>query len=100
MRRRIERDGYDKDRQNPLGRVVGGHDCRADLEDEPCNNCIAEGDAIDLPLFQLTEERAHLCPVAYVVSAIPIIASSLESQCSFVRQYEVRIRLIATGQTL
>src|SRR4029453_16921261 len=67
---KTKRDRRDKDRQNPLGRVIGGHDGRAYWEDEPCNNCIAERDAINLPLFQLTEERAHLGPFAYRVSAI------------------------------
>src|SRR5207247_3437507 len=72
---KTERNRRDKDRQNPLGRVIGGHDCRADLHDEPCNHCIAERDAIDLPLFQFTEEGVHLSPVAYIISAIATITS-------------------------
>jgi hypothetical protein len=60
----------DKYRRKPLERVVDGHDRRADLDDEPRNHSIAERDAINLPLFQLTEERVHLGPVAYVVSPI------------------------------
>ena len=28
--------------------MVGGHDCRADLYDEPGKYCVAERDAIDL----------------------------------------------------
>jgi hypothetical protein len=32
-------------------RVVGEHDCRAYLDYEPGNYCVAERDAIDLPLF-------------------------------------------------
>jgi hypothetical protein len=98
--RESECDRAIKARQNPFVPLIDGHDRCSDLDDEPCNRCVAQRDTIDLPLFQLTEERAHLCPVAYVVSAIPIITSSLESQGSFVRQYEVRIRLIPTGQTL
>jgi hypothetical protein len=56
-----ERDGR-KDRQNPLVRVTSGHSSRANLHDEPCNNCTAQRDAINLPLFQLPEERVHLGP--------------------------------------
>src|SRR5215471_12931667 len=60
MRLGIERDCSDKDRRNPLGRMICGHDCCADLDDEPGNYCIAHRDAINLPLFQLTEEGVHL----------------------------------------
>jgi hypothetical protein len=35
---------------------------RDDLHDEPGNHCMADRDAINLPLFQLTEERVHLSP--------------------------------------
>ena len=48
---KTKRNYRDKDRQNPLGRVVSGHDCRAYPDDEPGNYCIAERDAIDLPFF-------------------------------------------------
>jgi hypothetical protein len=58
----IERNHYDKAPQHPLGRVISGHGRRADLDDEPCNDSVADRDAIDLPLFQLTEERIHLGP--------------------------------------
>src|SRR5262249_48596027 len=57
---KAKRNPRNKDRQNPLRGMVGGHDCRADLDDEPRNYCIAHRDAIDLPLFQLTEERVHV----------------------------------------
>jgi hypothetical protein len=60
--RTAERCYGNKDWQNPLGRVVGGHDSRAYLDDEPGNRCVAERDVINPPLFQLTEERVHLCP--------------------------------------
>ena len=60
--RKAERDHCDKDRQNPLGRVVSGHNRRAYLDDEPSNHCIAKRDAIHFPLFQLTEEGAHSDP--------------------------------------
>src|SRR5215475_3422413 len=60
--RKAERDHCDKDRQNPLGRVVSGHNRRAYLDDEPSNHCIAKPDAIHFPLFQLTEEGAHSDP--------------------------------------
>src|SRR4030095_10490500 len=60
--RKDERDCGEKDRKNPLGRVTGSHACRAYLDGEPRNYCKAERDAINLPLFQLTEERAHLSP--------------------------------------
>src|SRR5262245_7875438 len=80
MRLGIERDCSDKDRRNPLGPVIGGHDCRVDVDDEPANHYVAQCDAIDLPLFQFTEERAHLSSlVAYAVSAIQRIRSSLDS---------------------
>jgi hypothetical protein len=59
---KTERDHRDKDRQNPFRRVVGRHDCRAYLNDEPGNHRIAERDAIDLPLFQFMEEGVHLGP--------------------------------------
>jgi len=62
MRLGIERDCSDKNRQNPLGRVVSGHNRRAYLDDEPGNHCVAEPDAIHFPLFQLTEEGAHRDP--------------------------------------
>jgi hypothetical protein len=52
MRLGIDRDGRDKD----------WHDCRAYLDNEPGNHCVAERGAINLPLFQLTEERVHLSP--------------------------------------
>src|SRR5215831_17626082 len=68
--RKAERDHCDKDRQNPVGRVIGGHDCRADLDGEPAYHCVAQRDAINLPLFQLTEERVHLASVAYRGSPI------------------------------
>src|SRR5439155_26897539 len=59
----------DNEWQDPLRRVVSGDDRRANLDDEPGNYCVAHRDAIDLPLFQLTEERAHLFPFAYVASS-------------------------------
>jgi hypothetical protein len=62
MRLGIEHNCSDKDRRNPRGRVVGGHQRRANLDDKPCNHCIAARDAINLPFFQLTEERLHLSP--------------------------------------
>ena len=62
MRLGIGCDRVDKDRQNPRGRVVSGQNYRAYLDDKPSNYCVAERDAIDLPLFQLTEERAHFSP--------------------------------------
>jgi hypothetical protein len=55
--RNTKRDGRNKGRQNPLGRVVSGRDC-----DKPCNHGIPQRDAMNLPLFQLTEERAHFSP--------------------------------------
>jgi hypothetical protein len=58
----IECDRVDKDRQIPRGRVVGRHDCRAYLDDEPRNHGIPDHDAINLPLFQFTEEGIHLGP--------------------------------------
>jgi hypothetical protein len=48
-----------KDRQNPFGLGIAEHYRRADLDDEPGHYCIAARDAINLPLFQLTEERVH-----------------------------------------
>src|SRR5262245_18724630 len=57
---KTKRNRRDKDWQNPLGGMIGGHDCRADLNGEPGNYCIAHRDAIDLPLLQLTEERVHI----------------------------------------
>src|SRR5215468_5801829 len=57
---KTKRNPRNKYRQNPLRCVVGRHDCRADLDDEPGNYCIAHRDAIDLPLFQLTEEGVHI----------------------------------------
>jgi len=60
--RKTEREGGDKDRQNPYGHSTDQHYRRADLDDEPGNYCVAERDAIDLPLFQLTEEGAHRDP--------------------------------------
>src|SRR4029453_15746177 len=53
---------WEKNRQNPVGRVVGWHDCRADLDDQPSNHCVTERDTIDLPLFQFTEEGTHRDP--------------------------------------
>jgi hypothetical protein len=62
----------------PLRRALHWHDCRAYLDDEPGNYCIAERDAIDLPLFQLTEETSSSWRlVAYVVSSITDITLSL-----------------------
>jgi DMSO/TMAO reductase YedYZ molybdopterin-dependent catalytic subunit len=58
--RKAERDHRDKDRQNPFRRVIGGHYCRAYLDGQPSNDCVAQRDAINLPLFQLTEQRVHL----------------------------------------
>jgi hypothetical protein len=58
--RKAERDCGDKDRQDPFGRVVSGHDRRAYLDEEPRNYCIADRDAINLLSFQLTEEQVHL----------------------------------------
>lgn len=51
MRFGMERERSDKDRQNPFGRVVGRHDCRAYLDNEPRNYCVAQRDTINLPLF-------------------------------------------------
>ena len=62
MRVGTERNRRGKGWQNPFGHGVGWHDFRAYLDDEPCNHRIAGRDAIDLPLFQLTEERFHLGP--------------------------------------
>lgn len=62
MRLGIGCDRVDKDRQNPRRRVVSRHDRRAHLDDKPSNHCVAERDAINLPLFELTEERAHFSP--------------------------------------
>jgi hypothetical protein len=78
MRLRIEDERHagtkhghcDKGRQNPLRRVIGRHHCRADLDDKPRDHGVAQCDAINPPLFQLTEERVHLGPVAYRVSSI------------------------------
>jgi hypothetical protein len=47
-------------------------------------------------LFRLTEERVHLSPVAYVVSATVSIPSSLERVHSSVRQREIRIPLASS----
>jgi len=60
--RKTECDCGNKDRQNPFGRAIGEHYRRADLYDEARNHRVAQCDAINLPLFQLTEERAHLGP--------------------------------------
>jgi hypothetical protein len=60
--RKTDRDCGNKDRQNRFGRAMGEHYRRADLYDEPRNHCVAQCDAMNLPLFQLTEERAHLGP--------------------------------------
>jgi hypothetical protein len=60
--REAGRDCGNKHRQNPFGRVVGGHDRRASVDDQRGNGCIPERDAIDLPLLKLTEERVHLSP--------------------------------------
>ena len=60
----------------------------------------AERDAINLPLFQLTEERTHLSPrrlrtLVYRRHDVePVVARRA------VRRREVRIRLIATCETL
>ena len=75
--REPECDCVNKARQNPFASLVDGHDRCSNLDDEPFNYCMTERDAINLPLFQLTEERVHLSPVAYVVSAISVITSSL-----------------------
>src|ERR1044072_8468050 len=60
--RKDERDCGEKDGQNPPERMVGGNDCRADLDNKPCNYCVAPRHTINLPLSQLTEERVHFSP--------------------------------------
>jgi len=60
--RKAERNRGDKDQQNPVGRVICRQDYRTYLDNEPWNDCVSQRDAIDLPLFQLTEERTHLGP--------------------------------------
>jgi hypothetical protein len=81
--RKTECDYRVKDRQNPSGWVIDGPDCRADFDYAPCNYCIAQIDAINLPLFQLTEERVHLSPrrlrtVAYLRRHVePVVANEL-----------------------
>jgi len=60
--RESECDRAIKARQNPFVPLIDGHDRCSDLDDEPCNRCVAQRDTINLPLFQLTEERAHLGP--------------------------------------
>jgi len=59
--RKAARDRRNKYRQNPFVPLIDGRDRCSELDREPCNYCVAERDAINLPLFQLTEERAHLC---------------------------------------
>ena len=61
MRVGTERKRRGKGRQNPFGHAVGWHDFRAYL-DEPRNHRIAGRDAMNLPLFQLTEEGVHFSP--------------------------------------
>jgi hypothetical protein len=58
MRLGIEDNRRDKNRQNPLARVIGRHNRRADLDDEPRDYCTAERDAIN-PSLQFLEEAAH-----------------------------------------
>ena len=60
----------------------------------------AERDAINLPLFQLTEERTHLGPrrlrsIAYLSHSVEPTVAALP-----VRWREIRIRWIATCETL
>ncbi len=93
--RESECDRAIKARQNPFVPLIDGHDRCSDLDDEPCNHCRAQRDTINLPLFQLTEERAHLGPVAYArVSAIRGLTSRLEFLDYSFLQCEMRIRLI------
>jgi hypothetical protein len=73
---------------------------RDDLHDEPGNHCTADRDAINLPLFQLTEERTHLSPrrlrsIAYLSHYVEPAVAALP-----IRWREIRIRLIAVSQTL
>jgi hypothetical protein len=73
---------------------------RDDLHDEPGNHWTADRDAINLPLFQLTEERTHLSPrrlrsIAYLSYYVEPAVEALP-----IRWREIRIRLIAVSQTL
>jgi hypothetical protein len=57
--------------------MEGWQDRECDLNHEPSGDCITERDAINSPIFQFTEERVHLGPIACVVS--PILRNSVES---------------------
>ena len=65
---KTKRNRCNKHRQNPVGCVISWQDCRAYLDDQPSDHAVAERDAIDVPLFQLAEERVHvgLCCVRTV----------------------------------
>ena len=59
MRLGIEGNRCGKNRQNPLARVIGRHNRRANLDDEPRDYCTPERDAINLSALQFLEEAAH-----------------------------------------
>jgi hypothetical protein len=59
MRLGIDGNRRDKNRQNPLARVIGRHNRRDDLDNEPRDYCTAGRDAINLSSLQLFEEAAH-----------------------------------------
>src|SRR5215510_10134407 len=59
---KTERDCVNRARQHPFAPLTDGHDRCSDLEDKPGNDCAAQRETINLPLFQLTEERVHFDP--------------------------------------
>src|SRR4030095_8558964 len=102
MRLGIERERHrkaectcgNKDRQNPFGLGIAEHYRRADLDDEPGHYCIAARDAINLPLFQLTEERVHLGPRR--LRSIGYLSADVERAISSCRQLLQLPRTIGT----
>jgi hypothetical protein len=55
--RKPDRDEDDHQSHNPIWNLEEGKNLRRDLNYQPADNCVRDGNLVDIPPFQLGEER-------------------------------------------